>query len=619
MSLKSKKICIGVVLVVAFFIVAVLMMSSVNLFSLSNNKVKVEYSELLEKIGASSVAKVLSSKDKLKLINYFYEYQKLKSNIKNLSYDELNRFLVLGKYLAKYIDPKYLGMSGEVVSSVINRYGDIASEEVISGVAGKLENKEYLLKQVEEIKKQTEDLYDANKISKAACEEILAKLGDIEYHINLSSFGSKNIQLDLNNIAKIISKEKASYSINADISELMKIEKSLELVQKEMDGMKYISDFVNSGMSSIEKVDIPNIEDMVKLKERQFSTIVNNVDAELLGDILDIVKKNEVGNVEAVDIEFAKAMKLPNITIEGSIEDAWDMNFDLSSLNVKNLLAPMDVSLISEKSLDDMARSITKIKVPGVYQGDTNVPDVTTTPSPGNTHVPTTTEPTSTASASPSAIPGTTNPSIVPTVPGTTNPSVVPTTVPDVTASPTILPSDSVVSEDTPTQNTPHPGDEDSAFVPWHMNINYKAIIAVLVISALTGASVVLLRFRKKDNTPQKKIVYESSDTSEDMQSNIEKIPISYKERLLTLGLDVLFNMRMACIKDKRERTPREIVNIFLDKYTKCDRNVAKKFLKYYESALFYKLDVSEELYESFSGVCNEIYGILRKEEEGIT
>lgn len=614
MSLKSKKICIGVVLVVAFFIVAVLMMSSVNLFSLSNNKLKVEYSELLEKIGASSVAKVVSSKDKLKLINYFYEYQKLKSNIKNLSYDELNRFLFLGKYLAKYIDPKYLGMSGEVVSSVINRYGDIASEEVISGVDSKLGNKTYLLKQVEEIKKQTEDLYDANKISKVACEEILAKLGDIEYHINLSSFGSKNIQLDLNNIIKIINKEKASYSINADISELVNIEKNLELIQKEMDGLKYIADFVNSGMSSIEKVDIPNLEDMFKLKERQFSTIVNNVDTELLGDVLDIVKKSEVGNVEATDIEFAKAIKLPNITVEGSIEDAWDMNFDLSSLNVKNLLAPMDVSLISEKSLDDMAKAITKVKVPGIYQGDTNVPDVTITPSPGNTHVPTTTEPTSTTSANPSTMPGTTNPSIVPTMPGTTDPSVEPTTVPDVTARPTILPGESVVPED-----MPHTGDEDSISVSWYRNINYKAIMVVIVISALIGSSVVLLRFRKRDNTPQKKIVYESSDASEYIQSNIEKIPISYKERLLALGLDVLLNMRMACIKDKRERTPREIVNIFLDKYTKCDRDVAKKFLKYYESALFYKLDVSEEVYESFSGVCNEIYRILRKEEEGIT
>ena len=45
--------------------------------SVSDKNSKVEYKDLLKSINASSVASFLSSKDKLKLINYFYEYQKL--------------------------------------------------------------------------------------------------------------------------------------------------------------------------------------------------------------------------------------------------------------------------------------------------------------------------------------------------------------------------------------------------------------------------------------------------------------------------------------------------------------------------------------------------------------
>ena len=52
MSLRSRKIWISVVLVVAFFAIAVLMTSSVNLFSLSDSNVKIEYSDLIRNINA---------------------------------------------------------------------------------------------------------------------------------------------------------------------------------------------------------------------------------------------------------------------------------------------------------------------------------------------------------------------------------------------------------------------------------------------------------------------------------------------------------------------------------------------------------------------------------------
>lgn len=604
MSLKRKKIYISVVLVAAFFLIAVLMTSSVNLFSLSYRNNKVEYKDLLKNINASSVASFLSSKDKLKLINYFYEYQKLKAKVKSLSYDELNRFLFLGKYLAKYIEPRYLGMSKEVVDSVLSRYGEVANKGIISGVNKNLDIKVNLLKQVMDLKDRAKDLYDANKISRVAYQEILTKLSDIEYNINLSSFGSKDVQVDLNDIIKVINKEKASYSINADLSVFDDFEGSLGSLQKEMDSMKYISDFVNSSIDSVGQGDIPGIWDADKIKMEQFSAIINNIDSETFGDILDIIKKDDARDVEVGDIDFAKTMKFPNITVEGSLEDAWNINFDASSLNLDNLLTPIDVSLLSDKSLDNIARSITRVKVPGIYQGDINVPGTTPTTSPGNTIAP---DPISTISPSPS---------ITPDV--TTKPSVTPSITPDVSDRPTDSPSESSMPVDTPT-NSPIESTLPSENVPKLWNIYYKAVIKVLIVVLVGMGTVILIKYIKDYKRSKKKIIYEGSDNLKDMQSNIEKIPISYKERLIELGLDVLCRMSTACIKDKRERTPREIVNIFLDEHVRCDKKVLESFLECYESALFYKLEVDVGVYENFVEVCNVIYGILSKEEEGIT
>lgn len=602
-----KKIYVSVMLIAAFFIVAVLMASSINLFSLSNDSYKLEYRDLMDKINSSSVAKFLTSKDKVKLINYFYEYQKLKANISNLSYDELNRFLFLSKYLAKYIDSEYLGMSGELLNSTLGRYKELAKGEVISGNVSNLASRTKLLEQISKLKIDVGNLYDADKISKAAYQDILSKLDDIEYQVELSSFGSKELKIDLNDIVRTINKEKASYSVNADLSALNEFEADFSSVQKKINSMKYVLDFLNNGVDAIEQGDISIIGDVGTTKYEEFSAITNNIDAESLLDVVNIVEQN--GTPDIGEIDFSKTMKFPNIKIDGSLEDMYRVDFDVSSLDLRNLLEPADISLMSDESLDDILKVITNAKLPSIDSEDIVGKDTLKTINPTKTSTPHTPTTTSHTWVNPFASPNT---SVVP--------SPMISTVPDVSEAPEVVPtkvpSESVVPEDAVSDDIK----DESKDKPSSWNTDKKTILKVVVVVLVGINVVVVLKYKKENKQIKKQLVYEEDDNLKNVQRNTEEIPISYKGRLIELGSDVLGQMRDFCIKDNKERTPREIVNIFVGSNPYCDKSILSHFLKDYESAVFFKIDVDCSMYNEFVKRCDVIYKILHKEkeEEGI-
>lgn len=583
MLLKGKKIFIGLVLVVAFLLATVLMTSSINIFSLSEG-VNINYSDLINKIKLSNASKFLTSKDVLRLVNYFYEYQKLRANIKNLSYEELNRFLFLGNYLSGYLDPNYIGMTKNALDDVLSRYQEIADQKVIDGVAEKLNDKVLLLKKVNELKMNVRKLYDADKISKASYEEIMDKLGDIEYNINLSELSFGSIKLDLKDIINAINKEKKSYSKSVDLSFFEDVESNISMIQSEINGLEYISNFVNNSINVIGGSGQLPIGVSSKTNYERFSEIANNIDTKTLSNVVEVLE-GDLSSTKLESIDFAKTMKFPNITIEGSIEDAWDLNVDVSSLNLNNLLAPVDLSLVSGDSVHKLLKGITNVKVPGINWGEGDLI------SPMPIDVPTT----------------------IPTVVPTVSPTEVPTAKPIETLPITPDAGDHegiVSSEET---ITPSPNVSENPSVP-SIRLNYKIVagLGIVVIGV-----VLFWRIKGDKISVKRQIVYKGNDGLKHMQSNIEKVPINYKEKLISLGTQMLYRISSINAKDRKEKTPREVVKGFSSK-GKCDLGVLENFLKYYECAVFYKIDVDEKLYQEFVVICDKICNTLKPEEEGI-
>ena len=249
---NKKRVAILSVLIISFLLISTLLLASINLFSLSKKEVEIGNKDLMNKLNTASVTKLLSYSDKLKLIDYFGEYQNLKANVKNLSKSQINRLLNLTSVLSNYFDKEELGMSSDVVEQALERYDELSGtindsdKGDINEIIGNLKSNKSLLLNVQNMRNNVSELFKQNKISKSTYEGILSELSDMEYKINLPNIEKRDLELNLNNISFLLDKEKSSYSINADIGAFMDIDKTMESISKELESINYIIDFVNA-------------------------------------------------------------------------------------------------------------------------------------------------------------------------------------------------------------------------------------------------------------------------------------------------------------------------------------------------------------------------------------
>ena len=393
---NKKRVIIFLILIASFLVVSTLLLCSVNLFSLSKKDVEIGNIDLLSKINTTSLTEHLSNSDKLKLIDYFVEYQNLKSNIKNLSKDKLNRLLNLTGILSKYFGKEDLGMSKELVNQALERYEELSNTidddgtKDINEIIKNLKVNKSLLNNVADMRDSALQLYKQNNISKATYSAILEQLSDIEYKINLSDLEKK------------------------DIGAFTDIDKTLASMQKELDAINYVTEFINETGSS--GVITPSLEID---KYSKIVNLIDGVDMDALSNVLDFIDSgdNDVTDSSPKDssypVDFSKSITFPKIEVEGNLKDAWDLNVDASSLCLDNLLGQVDIALISEDSLDNIMSSITTVKLP-------NIDEI----------------------LKPTALP-----SIVPTE--TIVPTITPSVVPTETTVPTITPS--ILRPDSPT------------------------------------------------------------------------------------------------------------------------------------------------------------------------
>ena len=317
---------------------------------------------LIDMIDKSSLTKFLSSSEKLKILNYLMEYESLKSRLKVLGFNELNRFMFLGNYLSDYFSVDELGITKDLLDSTLTRFGEVSKQENGENSIGNREDRLAILEKTNAIREGVKDLYDNNKISTKAYQEILGKLGDIEYNVNLSSMNLEDIDVDFSDISKILDREKSGYVKEADLSAFADIDADLLDVQKTIDSISYISDFLGNSIVNVGK------EGGSISTDSQIGNVLNNIDIGEFSDLSDLsdLVREDVSVNEPGYVNFSESMSMPKITVEGSIEDAWNLNIKTSSLDLSNLLAPIDGVLIPNDLFKNKLNDITNIRVPGI-------------------------------------------------------------------------------------------------------------------------------------------------------------------------------------------------------------------------------------------------------------
>ena len=650
---NKKRVVMCVVLVLLFTATSVLMVSSINLFSLSKKDVNLEYSDILDKIDAESLIKVLKSSDKLKLINYYIEYQNLKANIKNLSRQELNRLFYLADDLSNYFSKEDLGISDEMVDDALNRYEELSHSLVGSdediGVEDPLNNmleKRNILNNIDDMRKEVDKLYKNKKISEKSYNDIINGLSSMEYKVNLSSFDKKDLQVDLNNISSILDSEKSSFGADVDLSAFSNMNELLKSVQSEVDGIQYVSDFINKGVgNSLDGADYSKLTD-----------IVNQIDMESFSNIIDFANKNKISigdstidgtdekSTETYPVDFSKTIQYPNIEVEGSLEDAWNVNVDASGLSLDNMLAPLDKSLINVKGIDELKNSLVNVKLPNIDDiisttepidiptiTPTTIPTIvptivpteipTTVPTITPTTVPTdtpTTVPTITPTTVPTDTPTTVpidTPTTVPTITPTTVPTDTPTTVP--TEAPTTVPTDTptIAPTDVPTEEpTSEPGENILGDL-------YKKYIdknMMRIVLPCVGFVILLILIKNKNKILKNISIFNKSQNKEEEEQIEENnLPKNYKQMTIDEGKKLLTFIKERYQKGRAELTPREVIYMFLERYEDVDYKKGFEFLRKFEEIAFYTAEVDETYYIQFCEVCEYIYDFIVKAEEG--
>ena len=610
---NKKRVVMCVVLVLLFTATSVLMVSSINLFSLSKKDVNLEYSDILDKIDAESLIKVLKSSDKLKLINYYIEYQNLKANIKNLSRQELNRLFYLADDLSNYFSKEDLGISDEMVDDALNRYEELSHSLVGSdediGVEDPLNNmleKRNILNNIDDMRKEVDKLYKNKKISEKSYNDIINGLSSMEYKVNLSSFDKKDLQVDLNNISSILDSEKSSFGADVDLSAFSNMNELLKSVQSEVDGIQYVSDFINKGVgNSLDGADYSKLTD-----------IVNQIDMESFSNIIDFANKNKISigdstidgtdekSTETYPVDFSKTIQYPNIEVEGSLEDAWNVNVDASGLSLDNMLAPLDKSLINVKGIDELKNSLVNVKLP-------NIDDIISTTEPID--IPTIT-PTTIPTIVPTIVP-TEIPTTVPTITPTTVPTDTPTTVP--TEAPTTVPTDTptIAPTDVPTEEpTSEPGENILGDL-------YKKYIdknMMRIVLPCVGFVILLILIKNKNKILKNISIFNKSQNKEEEEQIEENnLPKNYKQMTIDEGKKLLTFIKERYQKGRAELTPREVIYMFLERYEDVDYKKGFEFLRKFEEIAFYTAEVDETYYIQFCEVCEYIYDFIVKAEEG--
>lgn len=565
MVLDKKKILICVLLSIVFLLMAILMVTSMNLFSMSKGSLNIEANKLSDMINTSSLTKFLSSVDKLKILNYLMEYERMKTNLKNLSFDELNRFMFLGDYLSKYFSANDLGMSKELLDKTLEQFGRVTKKGDSSTILSNLDikDKASIKTKIGNIKEEVLDLYNNNKISTDACERVLSKLGDIEYKIDLSSVKGRDIQIDLNDAVNILNTEKESFSVDADLSAFSNLDKDLLDVQKSVDSLAYITDFLNDNIGSINE-DGSGVDISLNDYSSQIGSVLNSVDVGSFSNLLDLVGEVKDNNKEAKPINFSKTMSLPKVSVEGTIKDAWNLNIKTSSgFNFSNILKPIDASLVSSDFIENQLNAIVNVKVPDL--------DL-------------------------SKISG--------------NKNEVDQTNPDSASDPE--------DENSGKKSKNNLENEGKAYSNKEKMIGFiniiKSSFKIVVVIAFVAGSVVLIVFAINKKRGKKK--FYKNESCEDFQSGefsiSDDMPKNYKQRLIEDGTRILDIVHKKCLKEERVMTPREIIYGFIKVCPECDKNEFDKFLRYFEESTFYNLEVNEIIYMEFNQLCRKIFALAK-------
>ncbi len=581
MVLDKRKGIICFILVVVFLIISILMVLSINLFSVTKKSLNVEPKALIDMVDKSLSTEFLPSSEKLKILNYLVEYENLKANLKKLSLSELNRFTFLGDYLSQYFTKEELGISKGLLDDLLMKFDD-ASRNVdnkgILNVSKGISDKSRILSSVKNIRENIAELYNDNKISEKAYEKILDKLDNVEYNIDLSSLNSKDIQIDLSNVSNILNMEKNSYVDGADLSAFLDVDNELLDVQGYVDSINYVSNLLNNN------IDFQN-SDSVSFNDnsQRVANVINNIDIDSYSNLLEFVGE-DTSVKNPAPINFSNTISLPKIKVEGSIENPVDINFDTLSIDFLNMLGTVDTALIPNDFFQNKLTSMTDIEVPNVSLDDLIHPKETKNPT--KTENPTEIE----------------NPTKTDKPQETENPQK--------TDKPQEKDNHEEIQDPKKTlspKETKGPKETVKS-----RKINLKAIAIVIGLGLLVGIVFIIINKNKG-----KELLREYYKRNEEFNIN-ENMPNNYKQRLIKEGCYILDIIKEKCLKSSKTLTPRETMYEFMRASAFCDDEECYKFLRYFEETTFYKLKVDENIYSEFSNICRNILTFAKIKGENI-